>query len=106
MREHKLIITTNNINIENSYSVKKNEFHKYYDFVKKYYPECCVPIKRSYTSLDFEWVTHNDIYFIAKFFKINKLANRVKSVDLNYPLKWYIKVGYIILGILFWIFIK
>ena len=106
MREHKITVTTNNINIMDSYSIKKSEFHKYYDWVKKWYKDCEVPIKRKYISLDFEWVTHNAIYFTAKFFKINKLVARAKDVDLNYPQKWYINWIYNILGAICWIFIK
>lgn len=106
MKTHKITVTTNNINIENSYEIRKNEFHEYYNCVKRNYPKCVVPYKRKYISLDFEWVTHNAIYHIAKFFKTNKLANRVKDVDLNYPQKWYVNWAYNILGVIFWIFVK
>ena len=106
MENHEIKVTVHNINIKDSYSIKKSEFHKYYNYVKKNYEDCEVPIKRKYISLDFEWVVHNAIYFIAKFFRINKLVTRVKDVDLNYPQKWYINWVYNILGVICWIFIK
>lgn len=106
MDNHFVIITTNNINIKDSYQIKKKCFHNFYNYVKYIEPKCEVIIKRKYASLDFEWVTHNAIYYIAKFFKINKLVDRVKDVDLNYPQKWYVNWAYNILGVICWIFIK
>ncbi len=99
-------VSENNINIKNSYCVSKKYFHNYYTNVKILYPFCKVPIKREYASLDFEWATHNAIYYIAKRFKLTKIINRVKDVDLNYPQKWYINWTYNIIGVIVWIFVK
>lgn len=43
---------------------------------------------RSNFSMTREWITHNNLYTIG--YK----QDRTGSVDLNYPLKWYMKIAY------------
>ena len=47
-----------------------------------------------------EWAAHNMLY------NLNIQRERTKDVDLDYPQKWYYKVGYGICGVVALIFIK
>lgn len=86
-------ITTNNIHIENSYKVtSKSEMKEILYAIQHKHPECNT-FKRKYNSLIAEWRTHNRLY------RLGYKKNRTGSVDINYPLKWYVKLVYKILGI-------
>ena len=51
--------------------------------------------KRSIKSMVREWASHNLLY------NLNICINRTKSVDLNYPTKWYSELGYFILSLFY-----
>lgn len=86
-------ITENNVHIENSAIVtSKSEMKELLYAIQHKHSECNT-FKRSYNSLIAEWRAHNRLYRLG----IEK--NRTRSVDLNYPLKWYVELIYRILGI-------
>ena len=86
-------VTSNNIHIRDSYKVKtKSEMKEMLYAIQHANPECNV-FKRSYNSMISEWRTHNRLY------KLGFQKSRTKDVDLNWPLKWYVKLLYIIVGI-------
>jgi hypothetical protein len=39
-----------------------------------------------------EWAAHNLLW------DLNIYRSRTKDIDLNYPQKWYVRLGYFILG--------
>ena len=86
-------ITENNIHIQDSYQVKrKSEMKEILYAIQHNHPECN-SFKRGYNSLIAEWRVHNRLY------KLGYKKDRTGSVDLNYPLKWYVELAYKILGI-------
>lgn len=86
-------ITLNNIHIPDSYKIKsRKEMKRILKQIQSQHPECNV-FKRSIWSLCSEWRAHNRLY------RLNIEPNRTKSVDLDYPLKWYVKLAYNIIGI-------
>ena len=88
-----MIITSYNIHIPNSFKItKRKEMKKLLLQIKSEHPECEV-FKRKLWSLCSEWKAHNRLY------KLNIEPERTKSVDLNYPLKWWVELAYNILGI-------
>lgn len=88
-----MIITSYNIHIPNSFKItKRKEMKKILLQIKSEHPECEV-FKRKLWSLCSEWKAHNRLY------KLNIEPERTKSVDLNYPLKWWVELAYNILGI-------
>ena len=89
----KTIVTTNNIKIIDSYKInKKKEMINILLSLKEEYSNCNT-FKRSIFSLLCEWKTHNRLYYLGLW------KSRTKDVDLNYPLKWYMKILYFICGI-------
>ena len=97
-------IGNNDITIYDSYTVNKKLMNFVLDEiraeVKKKGQSNAVLDNRSNASLKREWVTHNFLYSIGMF------RSHTKDVNLNYPQKWYIRWGYNIAGVLFWIFTK
>lgn len=88
-----MIITSYNIHIPNSFKItKRKEMKKLLLQIKSEHPECEV-FKRKLWSLCSEWKAHNRLY------KLNIEPERTKSVDLNYPIKWWVSVFYNIFGI-------
>lgn len=51
-----------------------------------------VTVHRSNSSLIREWAAHKLLYSLGMW------KSHTESVDLNYPQKWYVKVGYFIIG--------
>lgn len=93
INNHVCTITSNNIHIKDSYDVvSKSEMTEILYAIQHNHPECNT-FKRGYTSLIHEWRTHNRLY------RLGYQKSRTGSVDLNYPLNWYIKLAYFILGI-------
>ena len=87
------IITDNNIHIPNSYQItKKKQMKEILLQIKSEHSKCHV-FNRSIKSLCSEWKAHNRLY------KLGIEPDRTKSVDLNYPLKWYVELIYNIIGI-------
>lgn len=95
----KYIITNSNLHLIDSYKVSKKRFDGELNRIKAIHPNSDV-WKRSRCSMKLEWATHNGLYAIGI------MRDHTKDVDINYPQKWYAKVGYAVCGSLFWIFIK
>ena len=93
-------VSTNNINIKDSYLVSKKKFKEVLNMIKSENPDCEVFKNRTMKSMIREWATHNFCY------NINFERNRTKDVDINYPLQKKVKVLYNIVGVLVWLFIK
>lgn len=88
-----VIISTYNIHIEDSYEVVNpvdmrimlKDIKTYID----YKLDIDNPFNhRTIKSMIREWITHNNCY------KLNLWQYRTKSIDINYPQKWYIKIAY------------
>lgn len=86
------IVTDNNIHINNSCSYSKKQFGTVYNVLRGLYPDNAVLNNRSNYSLSCEWATHNLLYDLHIF------RSRTADVDLNYPQKWYEKIGYFLVG--------
>ena len=91
--EHVCTVTSNNIHIKDSYDIKKRSEMKEILYAIQYKRPDCNVFKRSYNSMISEWRTHNRLY------RLGYKKDRTGSVDLNYPLKWYVELAYRILGI-------
>lgn len=91
--EYACDITKNNVHIRDSYKVTSKAQMKEILYAIQYKHPDCNTFKRSYNSLIAEWRAHNRLYRLG----IEK--DRTRSVDLNYPLKWYVELAYRILGI-------
>ena len=93
-----ITITSNNINIKDSYTIKDPfEMRVILKEIKEFLKENNITMDtpfnhRSLWSMIREWVSHNNAYVIG--YK----RERVGSVDLNFPQKWYVKVLYFILS--------
>lgn len=94
-----LMITNNNIHIQDSYKYSKYIMRSTLQIYKDQFKEYDV-FKRSITSMVLEWATHNMLY------NLNIQRHRTKDVDIDFPQKWYYKIGYSIFGIIALIFIK
>ena len=87
-------ISTNNIHIQDSYLVwRRNDMklilNSIQDFLKENNITMDTPFNhRSINSMVNEWVTHNNAYSLC--FE----ESRTRSVDLNYPQKWYMPILY------------
>lgn len=85
-------VTENNIHIQDSYVItKRKDMKDILEKLKVEYPEC-LSFKRTTYSLTSEWKTHNRLY------RLGYKKDRTGSVDMNYPLKWYVELAYKILG--------
>ena len=85
-------ITPNNLHIEDSYKVSsKEEMEAWLKLFHKECPDTNV-WKRSYGSLEREWITHNVFYYLHLF------RSHTKDVDLNYPQSCFEKIAYTIIG--------
>lgn len=92
-------INDNNIHIIDSHKISKKEFDSILKEMRKTFTNNVLENRSDY-SLKMEWACHNLAYYF------NILRERAKDVDLNYPLKWYEKVIYNILGPISWILIS
>lgn len=94
-----------NIHIENSYAVSKKYFNKvladreWEAYEHNFESEIGVFRNRSQFSMKMEWAVHNFCYAIGYE------RERTKDVDLDYPQKWYVRIGYAVVGVLVWCFI-
>ena len=95
----KVTITSNNINIKNSYKVTSRERMKVIlNIIKEYVEDYDEGIEtpfdhRSIKSMIREWVAYNNLYTLG--YK----KEQTKSIDLNYPQKWYVPVIYWVLSL-------
>lgn len=92
--------TENCITIFNSYKIEKRFFEGLLNAIAAANPDCNVPKERSMFSMKMEWTTHNFLY------NIHVARSRTKDVDINIPMRWYLRFAYCVCGILSWLFIK
>lgn len=93
-------LSNNNLNIENSYKIKKRYNMKcvLHDIEK--YHGCSDVFKRSSNSLVEEWAAHNLLYNIGLF------KSHTKDVDLNYPQNKMMSLIYKVLSYIYFKTIK
>lgn len=92
-------ITKNNLHIPDSWIYSKHNFRDILKAIREEHPDSDV-WERSDGSLCREWATHNLLYALGI------ARERTKDVDLNYPQKWYVRIGYGICGAIAIVFIK
>ena len=92
-------VSPNNIQLKLSHEVKKSDFDRELIAIREQHPECLV-WHRSIKSLKKEWAAHNAFHALGIFRK------RTDDTDLNWPQKWYFRLGYAVIGTLVWPFIK
>ena len=92
MKSYEIVVSDNNIRIENGYLVRCRDFEFVLNCIRENEPNE-VTANRSNYSLSCEWTVHNALY------KLGLFRSHTKDVDLNYPcrLEWlYIVLGSII----------
>ena len=92
-------ISPNDIQLKASHEVSKCDFERELLSIRELHPECLV-WHRTLRSLKLEWAAHN------AFHALGLLPKRTGETDLNWPQKWYIRLGYAVIGTLVWPFIK
>lgn len=92
-------VTPNNIHLESSFRVPKEDFERELKAIRERHPESQV-WNRSMESLKREWAAHNAFHAIGIF------RSRTGNMDLNWPQPWYVRAGYAIIGRIAWPFIK
>jgi len=92
-------VSSNNIRLKLSYEVSKDDFERELAAIRKLHPDCLV-WNRSFDSLKREWAVHNAFYALGLMHK------QTAHTDLNWPQKWFIRMGYAIAGTIAWPFIK
>ena len=92
-------ILENRIKILESWMMSKEEFLNVLDEIQKLYPDH-VAFMRTRKSMLLEWYAHNLLY------RLGIKKDKTADVDLDYPLSWYMKLGYWILGTLGKLFTK
>lgn len=100
MREAgKYSVSENNIHLDSSYLVRKDDFESELNALREQYPESQV-WNRPIESLKHEWATHNAFHAMGIF------PNRTGHMDLNWPQPWFVRLGYALIGKIVWPFIK
>ena len=92
-------VTPNNIKLKSSFKISKEDFERELAVIRAQHPDCLV-WNRSMRSLKREWAAHN------AFHALGLIRRNTADTDLNWPQPWYIRLGYTIVGILAWPFIK
>ena len=92
-------VSENNIHLDSSYLVCKDDFESELNALREQHPNSQV-WNRSIESLKREWATHNAFHAMGIF------LNRTGHMDLNWPQPWFVRLGYLIFGRLAWPFIK
>lgn len=92
-------ITPNNLHVKSSFEIRKKDFERELMTIRSEHPDCLV-WNRSIRSLVREWATHNAFYALGIF------RSRTAHMDLNWPQGWLFRLGYAIIGVLVWPFIK
>ena len=93
-------ITDTVIHITDSYKCKKIKDIKELLNLIKYNNISLVFLNRTNSSLINEWCAHNLLY------QLGISRSRTKDVDMEYPQKWYYKLGYKALYIIYWLYDK
>ena len=92
-------VSSNNIQLKSSYEVRKADFERELAVIREQHPESLV-WNRSMESLKLEWAAHN------AFHALGLVRKQTADTDLNWPQKWFIRLGYAVAGTLAWPFIK
>ena len=92
-------VTSNNIHMESSFEISKEDFESELKTLREQYPDSLV-WNRSMDSLKREWAAHNALHAIGIARK------QTAHADLNWPQHWLIRLGYAIIGTTAWPFIK
>ena len=92
-------ITPDNIHLTSSFEVGKADFERELLSMRAAHPESLV-WNRSIKSLAREWAAHNALHALG-IFKTN-----TADVDLNWPQNWLTRLGYYVVGVVVWPFIK
>ena len=92
-------ISSNDLQLKSSFLVRKGDYERVLAEIREAHPECLV-WNRSIRSLKREWAAHN------AFHALGLLRKRTGDTDLNWPQKWYIRIGYAVLGTIVWPFVK
>ena len=90
----------NNIHIVDSYLIRKRDFKEALRKIHSEHLEHRVLLERNWNHVCLEWACHNFLY------SIRVLRSHTKDVDINTPLKWYVKVAYAVCGVLCWLFTR
>lgn len=89
-----ITVTENNINIENSYRIdKRKDIEAVISYVYYTYSNNVTKNRSGQSCID-EWIAHNNLY------KLHIEQDRTRSVDLQYPVKWYEPIVYKLLSII------
>ena len=91
--------SSNNIQLKSSFKVKKDDFERELLAMREEHPECLV-WNRSIKSLKREWAAHNAFHALGVF------RTKTADVDLDWPQKWFFRIGYAVAGAIVWPFIK
>lgn len=92
-------VSPNNIHLESSFKVRKEDFERELKLMRERFPESLV-WNRSLESLKREWAVHNALHALGI------VRSRTAHMDLNWPQPWPVRLGYAILGRIAWPFIK
>ena len=92
-------VTPNNIHMESSFEISKEDFESELKRLREQYPDSLV-WNRSMDSLKREWAAHNALHAMGIARK------QTAHADLNWPQHWLIRLGYAIIGTIAWPFIK
>ena len=92
-------VTPTNIQLKSSFEVRKADFERELLAMREAHPESLV-WNRSIKSLKREWAAHNAFHALGVFRK------KTADVDLDWPQKWFFRVGYAVAGAIVWPFIK
>lgn len=92
-------VTPNNIHMESSFEISKEDFESELKMLREQYPDNLV-WNRSMDSLKREWAAHNALHAMGIARK------QTAHADLNWPQPWLIRLGYAIIGTIAWPFIK
>ena len=96
----RIVVTEDNIHIEDGFIFKKREFGGILRWKKLLYPECKVFAHRSIQSMENEWAVHNALYWLGLF------RSHTKDVDINWPQSRFMRFAYDICGMIVWPFIR
>lgn len=99
-KNHDIILSEDNTHIQNSYLIETRKdmmkvLQDCRDLIKPSDINNYAIYKRDLNDMVNEWCVHNLLY------KLNIAKTRTESVDLNYPIKWYMKFIYKLLSKLY-----
>ena len=97
---YKYTVSPNNIHLENSFRVHKDAFERELRKMRERFPDSLVWKHRSLKSLKREWAVHNALHALCIF------RSRTADIDLNWPQGWIFRIGYALIGLIVWPFIK